>query len=188
MVDFALNLHQQFYFQDIKLKPFSELDDAEIEIVWLMRNHPDIAKWMGSGGNISLEAHHLFMANQAKETINFNYLAYDHKGITGVVSLHRCNRINAIAWLGIYRNPFRTETGLGTKLLHTICWLAFDIAKLHTLKLEVAADNVKAIQAYRRTGFTSEGCWRDALRRNDHYIDLLLMGITESEWRKHGPQ
>ena len=178
-----LDLHQQFLMQALTLKPFSTLNSTECELIRMMRNHPDIAKWMGSGGQIPLEAHHAFMARQLIENSNFNYLTYDQHGVSGVVSLHRCDWHNDIAWLGIYRNPFRQEIGLGKQLLQAICWLAFDIAKLHTLKLEVVADNTPAINAYIRAGFVNEGCWREAIRRDDSYIDMLLMGMTKQEWR-----
>ena len=178
-----LDLHQQFQIQALTLKPFSKLNSTESDFVWMMRNHPDIAKWMGSGGQIPLEAHHAFMARQLMENSNFNYLVCDQHGVSGVISLHRCDWRNCIAWLGIYRNPFRQETGLGRQLLNAICWLAFDIANLHTLKLEVVADNTPAITAYLRAGFINEGCWREAVRRDENYIDLLLMGMKEQEWR-----
>ncbi|WP_310598113.1 UDP-4-amino-4,6-dideoxy-N-acetyl-beta-L-altrosamine N-acetyltransferase [Aeromonas aquatica] len=181
----ALDLQRSVELAGLTLLPFSTLSEPQTLTVWLMRNHPDVAHWMSSGGEIPLEAHLAFMARQQHETRNFNYLCLDSQGPAGVVSLHQLDWHNRIAWLGIYRNPSRHGERLGARLLAAVGQLAFDIARLHTLKLEVAADNERAIQAYQRAGFRHEGAWREAVCRQDQhrFIDLLLMGITEQEWK-----
>ena len=185
MAGTEINLQQPFTLEGLSLTPFGLLCDEEVERVWRMRTHPDIAHWMGSGGDISLEQHRAFMARQKDERTHFNYLCHDSVDIVGVIALHRLDRLNRVAWLGIYRNPLRTEKGLGASLLRAVCQLAFDIAQLHTLKLEVVTDNDRAIAAYQKAGFSDEGCWREALFRPEEqrYLDLRLMGITEQEWR-----
>lgn len=185
MAQADIDLQRHFSLAGLELIPFAMLDEPQIVAVWQMRNHPEIARWMSTGGNISLEAHRAFMARQQDESRNLNYLCQDPQGILGVVALHRLDWQNRLAWLGIYRNPRRTDKGLGMRLLAAINQLAFEVARLHTLKLEVAADNERAIQAYLRAGFCQEGAWREAVYRphTTHYVDLLLMGITEQEWR-----
>lgn len=185
MAQSEVTLQQSFTLGELTLVPFATLDESQVLSVWQMRNHPDVAHWMSSGGEIPFDAHLAFMAHQQQEVRNFNYLCLDHLGPTGVVSLHRLDWHNRIAWLGIYRNPTRSAERLGVRLLAAIQQLAFDIAQLHSLKLEVAADNPRAIQAYVNAGFCHEGAWREAVyrRQTTHYVDLLLMGITEQEWK-----
>lgn len=179
-------LQQCFNLGGLALIPFAKLDEQQVITVWQMRNHPDIAHWMSSGGEIPFDAHLTFMRAQQHETRNFNYLCQDPQGELGVISLHRLDWHNRIAWLGIYRNPYRTEQRQGARLLAAVNQLAFEVAQLHTLKLEVAADNERAIQAYLRAGFCHEGAWREAVYRPraTHYVDLLLMGITAQEWTR----
>ncbi|TJZ77295.1 UDP-4-amino-4,6-dideoxy-N-acetyl-beta-L-altrosamine N-acetyltransferase [Chitiniphilus eburneus] len=178
----TLDLHQSFTFGTTELLPFSGLDEAQQQEVWRMRTHPDIAQWMGSGGEIPLEAHLAFMARQRERTHDFSFLGRDAGGTLGVVSLHRLDLRNGVAWLGIYRNPFREELGLGRRLLQAIAQLGFDRLGLHTLKLEVVVDNLIAIAAYRRFGFREEGRWREAILRDERRHDLLLMGLLAREW------
>lgn len=185
MAQSALVLQQRFELGRLTLIPFADLDEQQVSTVWQMRNHPDVAHWMSSGGEIPLAAHLAFIAHQQQETHNFNYLCLDARGPVGVISLHRLDWHNRLAWLGIYRNPSRHGERLGPSLLAAIQQLAFDVARLHSLKLEVAADNERAVLAYQNAGFRHEGAWREAVYRQDQhrFIDLLLMGITEQEWR-----
>lgn len=185
MAQSAVDLHQRFKLGEMEFIPFSCLDEQQVRTVWLMRNHPDIAHWMSSGGAIPFDAHLTFMARQQYETHNFNYLCEDTHGPAGVISLHRLDWHHRIAWLGVYRNPDRRNERLGARLLAAIQQLAFDVVRLHTLKLEVATDNTRAILAYDSAGFQHEGVWREAIyRQQQHrFIDLQLMGITEQEWR-----
>lgn len=180
----TLDLHQRFVFGTTELLPFAGLDEARQQEVWRMRTHPDIARWMGSGGDIPWASHLAYMARQHAQTCDFNYLGRDAGGTLGVVSLHRLDMRNGTAWLGIYRNPFREELGLGRRLLQAIAELGFGRLGLHTLKLEVVADNLTAIAAYRRFGFTEEGRWREAILRDDRRYDLLLMGLLACEWKR----
>ena len=180
-----INLQRRFELAGVALIPFAMLDEKQIVAVWQMRNHPKVARWMNTGGDITLAAHRAFMARQSQDSHNVNYLCQDDKGPAGVISLHRLDWHNRLAWLGIYRNPFRPDKGLGARLLATVNRLAFEVAQLHTLKLEVAADNERAIQAYLRAGFRHEGAWREAISRpqTTNYVDLVLMGLTEQEWK-----
>lgn len=184
MAQSEINLQRSFELAGVTLIPFAILDEQQKIAVWQMRTHPEIAHWMNSGGDISLESHLAFMARQHQDTCNINYLCQDNAGPIGVISLHRLDWRNHLAWLGIYRNPFRLDKGLGARLLGSLNRLAFDVAHLHTLKLEVAADNERAIQAYLRAGFRHEGAWREAVYRpqTTNHVDLVLMGITEQEW------
>lgn len=181
----GLDQQHAFDLAGVSLLPFAMLDEQQVVAVWQMRTHPEIARWMNTGGDISLETHRAFMARQHQDTRNLNYLCLDAQGILGVIALHRLDWQNRLAWLGIYRNPSRPDKGLGARLLATVNHLAFEVARLHTLKLEVVADNERAIQAYLRAGFRHEGVWREAVYRphTTNYVDLVLMGITEQEWR-----
>lgn len=177
-----MNLQQLFTFPEAELIPFALLNEEQQFEVWRMRNHPEIARWMGSGGDIPLEHHLAFMARQGEDRANFNYLGRDAAGTLGVVSLHRLDVRNRSAWLGVYRNPFRTELGLGTRLMKAIARLAFDVARINSIKLEVVVDNEAAIGAYRRFGFCEEGRLREAVYRENGYTDMLLMGLLAREW------
>ncbi|MET8384750.1 GNAT family protein [Streptosporangium canum] len=51
------------------------------------------------------------------------------------------------------------------------------------LMLWVVADNVAAVQAYRKVGFVEEGRRREAFRTGGKRYDYLMMGLLSSELR-----
>lgn len=165
-------------FGDLQLTPFALLDEAQQAFVWQMRTHPDVGRWMTTGSGISLDSHLAYMARQAEDSSNANYLVRDDAGAVGVVSLHRIDAVARSADLGIYRNPFRTEKGLGRRLLAAICEVAFGPANLDIFRLEVAADNFAAISLYDRGGFLPQGSSREN-------PDLLIMTLARTDWAQH---
>lgn len=172
------SLHTVMTFGGLKLTPFALLNEDQKVFVWEMRTHPEVARWMATGGDIPVASHLAYMARQADDPLNANYLASDEAGVVGVVSLHRIDTANRAAELGIYRNPFRTERGLGTRLLAAICDVAFGPGKLETFRLEVASDNVAAISLYGRAGFILQGsCEKDP--------NLLSMTLARTDWAEH---
>lgn len=185
MDEIISKMHDEINYKKTIYKPFSLLDEAEIDAVWKMRNHPDISCWMVNSEPIPYSQHLLFIKNQNNQTRNFNFLAKFNKLPAGVVSLHNVDFINKSAWVGIYKNP---ENGIplsGADLLDGLCNIAFNLAQLHTLKLEVMASNTRAIKLYRKTGFQQEGISRESLKRDNQFLDMIQMGIIDREWKKH---
>jgi len=52
----------------------------------------------------------------------------------------------------------------------------------HRVWLEVLPDNEPALALYRSLGFHEEGCKRDAVRRDDGFLDSLVMSLLRPEW------
>ncbi|MDW8097566.1 MAG: GNAT family N-acetyltransferase, partial [Aquificaceae bacterium] len=57
--------------------------------------------------------------------------------------------------------------------------LAFEVAKLHTLKLEVIEDNERAISFYKRMGFVEEGRLREFVFKEGRWKDVIVMGMVK---------
>lgn len=73
--------------------------------------------------------------------------------------------------------------GYGTEATALMLRHAFETLGLHRVALSVFEFNERAIRAYRRVGFTTEGRSRDAIRRDGRWWDELAMSILEDEWR-----
>jgi UDP-4-amino-4,6-dideoxy-N-acetyl-beta-L-altrosamine N-acetyltransferase len=175
-----MDLRKNFKLKNIMLLNFINLNDEEKETVRKWRNHEDIKKWMYSSHIISTEEHAVFMEGLKKENKNFYWLArLGSKEYLGIISLNRLDTANKNAYLGIYTNP-DSANGAGHMLIDCLKTLAFDIANLHTLKLEVMETNERAINFYRKAGFSEEGRLKEFVFKDGKWLDVIVMGIINA--------
>ena len=73
--------------------------------------------------------------------------------------------------------------GYGTEATALMLRHAFETLGLHRVALSVFEFNERAIRAYRRVGFSTEGRAREAIRRDGRWWDELSMSILEEDWR-----
>ena len=98
---------------------------------------------------------------------------------------------NVVGWCDISRDDVPAEShvgglgmgvvptfrgqGIGRRLI-TAALAAADAADFHRVELRVYSRNVTAIALYDSVGFVHEGRLRDAIRRDNGYDDILIMG------------
>jgi UDP-4-amino-4,6-dideoxy-N-acetyl-beta-L-altrosamine N-acetyltransferase len=177
-------LRNNIQINGVEVINFINLKEQDLEMIRQWRNHPEVKKWMYTDHEISKEEHMNFIENLVKETKNFYYLVIkEHKKI-GVISLTRLNYRNRNAYFGIYANPFEKPPNAGMILEKTSLKLAFEVANLHTLKLEVIENNERAINFYKRMGFREEGRLREFVFKDGRWLDVIVMGMTEDEFNE----
>jgi len=103
-----------------------------------------------------------------------------HIGNTG---LHDVDPVNRSAEFGIMigEKEFWNK-GYGTRATRLMLQHGFENLNLNRIYLEVFSTNPRAMQAYTAAGFTREGVLRQAIFKNGHYIDEIIMSILQSEW------
>ncbi len=88
------------------------------------------------------------------------------------------------AHIGIGLRPSFRGRGLASDVVRTLCQYAFATRGLHRLAIETLADNAPMIAVAGRTGFVPEGRLRKAAWVNGEYLDEVLFGLLDSEWRQ----
>lgn len=157
---------------------FINLSKEEKGMVRRWRNNKDIRKWLFTGHIISAKEHSRFIEALEKGDKNTYWLVKNISGESlGVISLNRINFKNRNAYLGIYTNPEFRHPLAGRQLLALLKKIAFKIFKFHTLKLEVIADNKRAIGFYKKSGFIREGRLSEFVHKNGKWQDAIVMGI-----------
>jgi RimJ/RimL family protein N-acetyltransferase len=73
--------------------------------------------------------------------------------------------------------------GYGSEATALMLEHAFANLGLHRVALSVFSFNVRALRAYRRLGFVTEGRARDAIWRDGRFWDEILMSMLEDDWR-----
>ena len=157
---------------DIILKNFLNLNAGEKEIVRNWRNDDAVREWSYYEHIISIKEHHNFIVKLAEDNRNIYWLVSRKNEYLGVISINRIDFENKSAYLGIYSNP--RLKGVGSLLMKCLKEVVFDIANLHTLKLEVMEDNKKAIKFYKESGFEKEGKLIDYVIKNNLKIRIRI--------------
>ena len=171
-----ITLQKDFDIEGFLLINFINLSSKEKELVRKWRNHYEIRKWMYQDHIISSEEHSKFSEKLKEDNKNSYWLVKNkNRKYLGVIYLNRIDFVNKNAYLGIYSNP--KIKGAGQMLMQCLKNLAFNIIKLHTLKLKVIENNGKAIRFYRKNGFKKEGQLKEFVYKDKKWQDVIIMGI-----------
>lgn len=118
------------------------------------------------------ESEHIqFIEKQKTDTKNINYAVLDNNLIIGCIALQ-----NQLGKTGPLTSGF-TETqdshkGLGSKMMRALLMIAFVVAALSELKLEVKPGNERAIAFYTTNGFILE---------HEKTSPLSIMGLLKDD-------
>jgi len=105
--------------------------------------------------------------------------------LAGNAGLFHLEWTNRSAEFGIFiGDKSRWDKGYGTEVLQLILQHAFDTLNLNRVYLRVLATSARAKRSYEKAGLVSEGTMRQARFRHGQYIDVHIMSILRSEWRK----
>lgn len=176
-----MNLKEDFILNEILLKNFINASIEEKEMVRECRNEESIRKWMYSDEIITQEEHLNFIAKLRTDNKNFYWIVYKYKEFIGVISLNNVNIKNRNAYIGIYSNSFCKTRNKGSLLINCLKKVAFDIAGIHSLKLEVTENNDRAINFYKKTGFEEEGILREFVYKDEKWLSVIVMGIVNKK-------
>lgn len=140
---------------ELKKKSFCDLDSQEVKMVLDWRNHDSVRLLMSNKELISYEHHVNFINTLKSDNENKYYLVYNNRFPIGVVYFNNINFTTAE--LGIYKNPFFKNKGLGKILLEYLEHVAIEEMGIKNLTLAVQVDNIKAIRLYSDCGYILTG-------------------------------
>lgn len=75
------------------------------------------------------------------------------------------------------------DQGYGSEATRLMLDHAFGILNLNRVFLRVFETNQRAIPAYQKIGFITEGQLRQADYRGGKYLDVLIMSVLKKEWK-----
>ncbi len=74
--------------------------------------------------------------------------------------------------------------GFGKDAVNLLLKFAFDDLNLHRVFVHVFSSNHRAIHTYERNGFVSEGKLREAAFIDGNYLDMVVMGVLQDEYKR----
>jgi RimJ/RimL family protein N-acetyltransferase len=116
-------------------------------------------------------------------SIQFRLRTIENDCLIGFVALHNIewNNQSCLLAIGIGNADYRGK-GYGKDALWLILRYAFYELNLNRVGLDVISNNIPAIEAYKKVGFSVEGSMRNAVYRDGKYYDRIIMGILRNEW------
>ena len=71
--------------------------------------------------------------------------------------------------------------GFGTETARLFTRFGLDVLKLHRISLRVLEGNAIALRSYEKAGFVTEGIFRDMVKLDGEYRDVIFMAILNEE-------
>jgi RimJ/RimL family protein N-acetyltransferase len=109
----------------------------------------------------------------------------DDDTLVGTATLFNINwRIKKCLFGIALGDPTVWGKGLGTDATRVIIRYAFHELNLNSVRLYVYEFNERALKAYEKAGFKTEGIQRQSVYREGRYFDETVMSILRSEWKE----
>lgn len=110
----------------------------------------------------------------------------EHNGhLLGEAKLHSLNEHDRRARFAVgFYDHARLGKGLGQEVTRVVLRYAFEELKLHRIDLRVLVYNARAVNCYKKCGFTIEGTERESACVDGEWHDDLIMGILAEEFFK----
>jgi len=122
-----------------------------------------------------------------QDTIFFSIVVSEEDSsekLIGNCGIHNINWKNRVGEVGIaigekqYHNK-----GFGTEAMELLLEYGFNTVNLNRIELFVYDYNTRAINMYKKLGYTEEGRKRQFIWNKGKYHDAIMMGMLAEEWR-----
>lgn len=155
------------------------IEDTDNILKW--RNHPSVKKNFCLQEDLTKETHLNWFHNKilTREVEQFIIIEEASNTPVGSIYLRDIDLKNSKAEFGIFIGEESARgKGYGTVATKLILKYGFETLGLHKIYLRVFTNNLSAIRAYEKAGFTYEGTAKDDIRLpNGSYQDITFMSI-----------
>ena len=108
--------------------------------------------------------------------------------LSGTLGCHPIDWTNRNCSLGYWLDAAHEGKGVITRCCAALTDYLFDELRLHRIEIRCGTGNLRSCAIPRRLGFTREGVSRGAEWVNDHWVDLVIWGMLEEDWRRQRQQ
>jgi ribosomal-protein-serine acetyltransferase len=104
--------------------------------------------------------------------------------IVGGMGSHRFDLEHRNCSIGYWLDAAHQGKGIVTRCSASLIDYLFDEAKMHRVEIRCGTGNHRSSAIPERLGFTREGVLREAQWVNDRWIDLVVWGMLEQNWKR----
>lgn len=165
----------------IYLRPMEKYDADKI-VEW--RNNPEIRKGLLSYNFINKDRHLEWYVNNNsnKERIDLMVCLRGKNYPVGTVNFSSIDFKNRKAEYGILIDKTEWGNGYGKEASKLMFYYGFYELNFNKIYLRVLADNLPAIELYKKLGFLKDGLLRQDIYKKGRYIDVIVMSLLKKDW------
>jgi len=104
--------------------------------------------------------------------------------LSGSIGCHPIDWTNRNCSLGYWVDAAQEGKGIITRCCASLLDYLFQELGLHRVEIRCGTENSRSCAIPQRLGFSREGVSREAEWVNDHWVDLVVWGILEEDWRR----
>jgi RimJ/RimL family protein N-acetyltransferase len=163
------------------------LDEADIDIMASWYQNGEFMRLYGPypvrPKDRALLAEEIRITSEGQDAFHFAVRRLIDGALIGVASVVEISWPQRNGWLTIgIGDPVDRGRGFGTEAMRLLVDYVFRELNFHRLQVAVLSYNTPAIALYRRLGFLREGVWREYVRRDGAWHDMVLFGMLYQEW------
>jgi RimJ/RimL family protein N-acetyltransferase len=166
------------------------LDEADIDIIASWYQDGEFMRLYGPyparPKDRALLAEEIRVIAEDQNTFYFAVRRLVDDVLVGVASVTEISWPQRNGWLTIgIGEPVNRGRGFGTEAMHLLINYVFRELNFHRLQVAVLSYNARAVALYKQLGFRREGVWREYVRRDGTWHDMVLFGLLYREWARN---
>jgi UDP-4-amino-4,6-dideoxy-N-acetyl-beta-L-altrosamine N-acetyltransferase len=166
--------------EKIRLRPITDLDTALI-VKW--RNNPEVRRFFIFQERFTSEMHRQWLKTKVNTGEVIQYIIEEQKTncAIGSVYFRDINQNFSSAEYGVFIGEDSARShGYGTEATKLFIDFGLNSLALHRISLRAFKENQKAIHSYKKAGFVKEGVFRDMVKLDGEYHDIVFMAIVKN--------
>ena len=173
----------------IEMRQF-EPRDAETVFAVVDRNREHLRRWLpwvdGTHSPEDIRQFILRVQAQFEADHGPNAGVWVEGVFAGNVGCHPINWANRNCSLGYWIDAAQQGKGVITRCCAAMLAYLFGELRLHRAEIRCGTGNTRSCAIPERLGFTREGLLREGEWVNDRWVDLVVWGMIEEQWRAAG--
>lgn len=163
---------------------FSPLNESDLDLLTIHRSDPDTWQFLGSiGENLSCYRQKIWFENLQKDLTKRYFVVKSNQQETiGYVRIDELDHFNKSIRVGADILKQYRKLGYGTEVYKLLLEFCFNHLGMNRVWLLVLETNLNAINLYLKTGFIQEGIMRQAIFKNNSFVNYLMMSILKEEY------
>jgi RimJ/RimL family protein N-acetyltransferase len=164
------------------------MDRRDVELARILHNDPSVIRHLSDPTIINEEQQKKWFERLCNSSTSQRYVVYEKDGFedsnsfVGVFRIDSIDHHNKSVMVGMDVMPNKRKNGYAFETYTHFLHHFFHNENMNRVYLYVLETNSNASSLYKKLGFVEEGRQRQAIYRDGHYVDYVMMSILRCEF------